>query len=220
MRKGASLSIVLFALQQQVAAGFQANHNVGVWKTTATRKLQESHHQSSTVCATAIPLEENVEGGNEVGIAFPPPLTPLQRTTRAIEFYKRVLPVLAAYKAKELELAFRRKTLKETITDSEEDQIWKDIDEWGSTRVAETIQDMKGFYVKTGQGMRINTQLHVVLESNLRYIFLIISCIVGIGILLMFLLFKCSYFYPCRFISRGVYIQITRTTGWIRTNAF
>ena len=172
------MSIVLFAFQQQVAAGFQANHNnVGVWKTTATRKLQESHHQSSTVCATAIPLEETVEGEDQGGIEFPPPLTPLQRTTRAIEFYKRVLPVLAAYKAKELELAFRRNTLKETITDSEEEQIWKDIDEWGSTRVAETIQDMKGFYVKTGQGMRINTQLHVVLESNLLYIFLIISFI-------------------------------------------
>lgn len=87
----------------------------------------------------------------DTSVEFPPPLTPLQRTTRAIEFYKRVLPVLGAYKAKELELAFRRNTLKETISKEEEDKIWQEIDDWGSTRVAETIQEMKGFYVKTGQ---------------------------------------------------------------------
>jgi hypothetical protein len=36
---------------------------------------------------------------DDAGIVdFPPPLTSMQRTKRAIEFYKRVLPVLAAYK--------------------------------------------------------------------------------------------------------------------------
>ena len=80
-------------------------------------------------------------------IEFPPPLTPAQRTKRAIEFYKRVLPVLAAYKAKELELKFR----KPSINAEEEERVWAELDEWGSTRIAETIQDMKGFYVKTGQ---------------------------------------------------------------------
>mmetsp|Transcript_27628 Transcript_27628/g.41812 ORF Transcript_27628/g.41812 Transcript_27628/m.41812 type:complete len:608 (-) Transcript_27628:1611-3434(-) len=85
------------------------------------------------------------------GIEFPPPLTPIQRTTRAIEFYKRVLPVLAAYKAKEFELRIRRETMREEIDEMAEERIWKDLDEWGSTRVAETIQEMKGFYVKTGQ---------------------------------------------------------------------
>ena len=75
----------------------------------------------------------------------------MQRTKRAIEFYKRVLPVLAAYKAKDVELDFRRQRLKQVISPDEEDKQWKDLDEWGSTRIAETIQDMKGFYVKTGQ---------------------------------------------------------------------
>ena len=84
-------------------------------------------------------------------IEFPPPLTGFQRTKRAIEFYKRALPVLAAYKAKEVELQFRRSALGENIPDWEENQIWAEMDEWGSTRIAETIQEMKGFYVKTGQ---------------------------------------------------------------------
>ena len=80
-------------------------------------------------------------------VEFPPPLTSIQRTKRAIEFYKRVLPVLAAYKAKELELQlFPDKFSKDDV-----DGIWKELDEWGSTKIAETIKDMKGFYVKTGQ---------------------------------------------------------------------
>eukprot|EP00980_Cylindrotheca_fusiformis_P002081 scaffold463_cov92-Cylindrotheca_fusiformis.AAC.10 len=49
---------------------------------------------------------------------------------------------------KELELVFRRNTLKEAITEKEEEEIWKKIDELGSSRIVKT---MKGFYVKTGQ---------------------------------------------------------------------
>jgi len=92
------------------------------------------------------------EGGQTESnsVEFPPPLSSLQRTKRAIEFYKRVLPVLAAYKAKEVQLDLKRK-LGNEVTQEEEDQIWKDLDEWGSQRIADTIQEMKGFYVKTGQ---------------------------------------------------------------------
>lgn len=83
---------------------------------------------------------------------FPPPLTPLQRATRAVEFYKRALPVLAAYKVKELELELGPKFLgRPRLTEAEQEEVWKQLDEWGSTRIAETIQEMKGFYVKTGQ---------------------------------------------------------------------
>mmetsp|Transcript_23863 Transcript_23863/g.43308 ORF Transcript_23863/g.43308 Transcript_23863/m.43308 type:complete len:396 (-) Transcript_23863:814-2001(-) len=78
-------------------------------------------------------------------VDFPPPLTSMQRTKRAIEFYKRVLPVLAAYKAKELEFKLKK------TPEEKQQQAWQELDEWGSTRIAETIHDMKGFYVKTGQ---------------------------------------------------------------------
>ncbi len=85
-------------------------------------------------------------------VDFPPPLTPIQRATRAVEFYKRALPVLAAYKAKELELRYVPQLLgRPRLSAADEEQVWKDLDEWGSTRIAETIQEMKGFYVKTGQ---------------------------------------------------------------------
>ena len=89
--------------------------------------------------------DSSADGGSLID--FPPPLTGLQRTKRAIEFYKRALPVLAAYKAKEIELK-----LRPAASEEEEQQIWADLDEWGSTTIAETIKDMKGFYVKSGQG--------------------------------------------------------------------
>jgi len=66
-------------------------------------------------------------------IDFPPPLTGLQRTKRAIEFYKRALPVLAAYKAKEIELK-----LRPPASEEEEQKIWTDLDDWGSTQIAES----------------------------------------------------------------------------------
>jgi hypothetical protein len=28
---------------------------------------------------------------------------------------------------------------------------WNEIDEWGSTQIADTIKELRGFYVKTGQ---------------------------------------------------------------------
>lgn len=90
-------------------------------------------------------VDDSSAGGDGV-IDFPPPLTGLQRTKRAIEFYKRALPVLAAYKAKEIELK-----LRPAASEEDEQKIWADLDEWGSTTIAETIKDMKGFYVKTGQ---------------------------------------------------------------------
>lgn len=94
----------------------------------------------------------NEDAESDDDVEFPPPLSSIQRARRAIEFYKRALPVLAAYKAKEVEIGLRRKALgDDAVTEDEEEAIWKELDEWGSTRISETIQEMKGFYVKTGQ---------------------------------------------------------------------
>ena len=37
------------------------------------------------------------------------------------------------------------------MTEAEQEEVWTEIDEWGSTKIADTITDLKGFYVKTGQ---------------------------------------------------------------------
>ena len=87
-----------------------------------------------------------------VVVEFPPPLSGVQRIQRALEFYKRALPVLGAYKVKEIEFMLRDKIpLLTSVSEEEQQVIWNEIDEWGSQRIAETIQEMKGFYVKSGQ---------------------------------------------------------------------
>ena len=70
-------------------------------------------------------------------VLFPEPLTGFERTARAASFYGQVLPVLAAYATA-------------GVRGLDEDGL-VELDEWGSTRVAETIKDLKGFYVKSGQ---------------------------------------------------------------------
>lgn len=79
--------------------------------------------------------------------SFPRPLKGLQRTARAMEFHKHVLPVLAAYKTKEIVLEFQRKySMADPITELEEQQMWEELDEWGSQQIADAIGEMRGFY--------------------------------------------------------------------------
>ena len=128
----------------------QATSMADAFQHQATSKKTLSGYKLAMVASTPDPVSTE-STAEDTTIDFPPPLSPIQRTARALKFYKQVLPVLGAYKAKEIELEFRRKQLKQEISEEEEQAIWKEIDEWGSTRVAETIQEMKGFYVKTGQ---------------------------------------------------------------------
>jgi len=116
--------------------------------------LKMAMDTSKAIASTPSPEIDDTgkSSSNTNSVEFPPPLTPIQRTKRALEFYQRVLPVLGAYKAKEIELSLRRKTLGEdAVTEEEEEEVWRGLDEWGSTRISDTIQEMKGFYVKSGQ---------------------------------------------------------------------
>ena len=152
--------LIALALLSQMALAFQ-NPSLLQHSPRNHGTLEKRQHLPLTRTSAAVVDEivdnyvekEEATGDDDTSAAidFPPPLTPLQRTRRAIEFYKRVLPVLAAYKAKEVELKLRKNVLKQDDSDINEEQVWADLDEWGSTRITETIQEMKGFYVKTGQ---------------------------------------------------------------------
>lgn len=96
-------------------------------------------------------LLEATATGEEAAVEFPPPLSGTQRLERALTFYSRVLPVLFRYKFAEVKLEAEKSLLGKEITEEEERAMWGEIDEWGSTRVSDTISDLKGFYVKTGQ---------------------------------------------------------------------
>jgi hypothetical protein len=74
-----------------------------------------------------------------------PPLTGVQRIKRAASFYSKVVPILASYKA--VEFAVDRGTMSEEDAETR----YEELHDWGSERLEAAIQELKGFYVKTGQ---------------------------------------------------------------------
>lgn len=81
---------------------------------------------------------------------IPGPLSPFQRIQRAATFWSRVVPILGNYAMirRKLETA---KEKGEPISAEEEAKLWEEAHDWGSERLAATISDLKGFYVKSGQ---------------------------------------------------------------------
>ena len=89
------------------------------------------------------------------------PLTGPQRIKRALTFWSRVLPILGAYKVADLALdAGAASSLVAVGLVSTEavaraggvrEAVKQALHEWGSVQLEETIQELKGFYVKTGQ---------------------------------------------------------------------
>jgi aarF domain-containing kinase len=81
------------------------------------------------------------EMAEEMSFEDEQPLTGPQRIVRALTFWSKVVPILAAYKAVEL----RGGTEEELAAKYEE------LHDWGSDRLQSAINELKGFYVKTGQ---------------------------------------------------------------------
>ena len=87
------------------------------------------------------------------------PLSPKERVVRALTFWGRVVPILGAYKAVELSadlpapvrLAVGLTGLELPSSEEETEKAYEELHEWGSVRLEDTIQELKGFYVKTGQ---------------------------------------------------------------------
>lgn len=90
------------------------------------------------------------EDADSVAVDFPAPLNAGERAVRALTFYSRVLPVLFRYKVEEVKLQIQDALGQDMSLDNQK-ELWAEIDEWGSDRIYETIADLKGFYVKTGQ---------------------------------------------------------------------
>eukprot|EP01031_Cornospumella_fuschlensis_P025930 gene25930-31315_t len=61
------------------------------------------------------------------------------------------VPLFASYKGLELALKLRTELLGETITSEEESKMFNNIHEWGSDVIVRKVNELKGFYVKTGQ---------------------------------------------------------------------
>ena len=74
-----------------------------------------------------------------------PPLTPVQRAKRAARYWSATVPILVAYPVAEKWLNVA------SYKEGEKDLLWDRLHQWGSSKLSRTMNDLKGFYVKSGQ---------------------------------------------------------------------
>jgi hypothetical protein len=108
-------------------------------------------------------------------------ISPAERLSRAIKFYSRAIPIFSSYKLLQAQLNFEREILNKEISEEEEQERWNKLHDWGSDVISETISELKGFYVKTGQiiSTRVVMPLfQTIWPSNIYFLFHLgyISC--------------------------------------------
>ncbi|CAM9673898.1 unnamed protein product [Discosporangium mesarthrocarpum] len=123
---------------------------------TRVSALGSRSDRSSDVMSKINPLIDSVIGEKEMvlsdltkgyaNIDFPRPLTLPQRLSRTAIFWGRMIPLLVRYYLKERELG---------ATEEE----WEALHEWGSLLVRNTITELRGYYVKTGQVLSTRVDL-------------------------------------------------------------
>ncbi|KAK3270459.1 hypothetical protein CYMTET_21149, partial [Cymbomonas tetramitiformis] len=77
-------------------------------------------------------------------VEFPEPLTPSERIKRAATFWGNVVPIFLSYKLFEMRIGSDNKG---------NEDAWLEQHEWGAERLENIINELKGFYVKSGQMM-------------------------------------------------------------------
>ena len=116
--------------------------------TSTDTYADTSNDNNNNFNNNSVDLDENFD------IELPSPLTPVQRSIRAATFWSKMAPILLNYnkvkrsiKSNEDPSSPRYKALSE----EEVGKIWDDAHDYGADILSKTIQEMKGFYVKTGQ---------------------------------------------------------------------
>ncbi|CAM9462396.1 unnamed protein product [Heterosigma akashiwo] len=129
--------LVLFAFFEVCHAFNAAPHHQG--------GIQCLRKVSTTLFSTAAEssLALSGDGDDLANFQFPEPLTPGQRAQRSVQFYSKIAPLLLRYATFEKGL--------QGMSELEKEAKWDELHEWGSEILSNTIKDLKGFYVKTGQ---------------------------------------------------------------------
>ncbi|KAA8496095.1 Uncharacterized protein FVE85_2250 [Porphyridium purpureum] len=80
-------------------------------------------------------------------VVMPKPLTSYERIKRSVTFWSRVVPILLKYR----QTKRRIESSSTYLSKQEREEIWNQTHEWGSDELINVIQELKGFYVKSGQ---------------------------------------------------------------------
>ncbi|GKY93891.1 hypothetical protein MPSEU_000356000 [Mayamaea pseudoterrestris] len=128
--------------------------------STTTSSSYDNHKRpnaiinSSTQLQTKSPTSENsktVASTTAFDIEFPPPLGPVDRIARAATFWAAVLPIVASYYGLISRIKLEQLLRGTTKTDEQLQPLWDVLHERGATKMAHTVSNLQGFYVKTAQ---------------------------------------------------------------------
>eukprot|EP01041_Mallomonas_annulata_P000519 gene519-995_t len=78
-------------------------------------------------------------------------LNVMERLGRAVSFYSKAVPVFASYKFLEISIDLQRNVFGKNVSIDDEEMQWSQLHDWGSDVITDIINELKGFYVKTGQ---------------------------------------------------------------------
>ncbi len=124
----------------------------GVWLIHSTAllfPLPTSRRYSFPLSRKATPFQpESIIIENEETL-WPVPQTPYERMARAATFWWKISPMITGYCMLLTELSVRQ-ALKRPIEQQEAAQKWEVQHEQGSKLLSETLNEMQGFYAKTG----------------------------------------------------------------------
>ena len=105
---------------------------------------------STSSSSSSLSTSSSDDSFDYASVEFPPPLSPVDRLQRAATFWSTAVPIVASYygiigRTKLQEL------LGQKMTDEEMERLWIIQHETGAQKLADTVAQLKGFYVKTAQ---------------------------------------------------------------------
>lgn len=121
--------------------------------------MSSSERRSSTWIPSAASVKapsnsdqnkEETSDPSDPTVTFPPPLSTTQRLQRAATFWSTALPIVASYYGLISKLKLSE-LLGRPFDDATIEALWDEQHQTGSQKLANTIADLKGFYVKTAQ---------------------------------------------------------------------
>lgn len=103
-----------------------------------------------TVTRTIVNNLSNDDNNNEESFEFPPPLSAVDRLKRAATFWSTALPIVASYYGLISSIKMRE-ILGQAPSAKDLEDMWAAQHTDGASKLAQTVTDLKGFYIKTAQ---------------------------------------------------------------------
>lgn len=94
---------------------------------------------------------KNKKDDNNISVEFPPPIGRADRLKRAATFWSTALPIVASYYGLISRLRLQELLGGKALSEEQVETMWDTLHEDGAAKLAITVTDLKGFYVKTAQ---------------------------------------------------------------------